>query len=82
MNESKATLQLIATLDALEQELLAADVGEVLAAARSLGLDPDMKGSIALVGVTQFVPRRREKPADPAKREKTARRRKPGARPT
>jgi hypothetical protein len=49
--------KLLATLDVLERELLAAGDEEVLAAAAELGLAPDMKGSIALVGVTQLVRR-------------------------
>jgi hypothetical protein len=68
--------KLLATLDVLERELLAAGDEEVLAAAAELGLAPDMKGSIALVGVTQLVPRDPTSPEQGAAPEKPARGRK------
>jgi hypothetical protein len=42
-------------LASLEQELLAADDEEIAAIAEELGLKPDMKGSVALFGVTFTV---------------------------
>jgi len=55
MNRIGARQTLLRTLDALERELLDASDAEVLAAAAELQLKPGMKGSIALVGVTQLV---------------------------
>jgi hypothetical protein len=61
MNRTGTQQTLLRTLDALERELLDASDAEVLAAAAELQLQPGMKGSIALVGVTQLV--RKGKPS-------------------
>ncbi len=58
MKKLQAARALANTLRALEEELLGASDEEVLEAAAAIGLRPDMKGSIALAGVTQLVVRR------------------------
>ena len=40
----------------LEQELLAAPDEEFVAGARDLGMNPDMKGSAAFIGVKNMTP--------------------------
>ncbi len=55
MTTERADLSLERLLTAIERELLAASDEEVLAAARELGIKPDMKSSAALVGVTMFA---------------------------
>lgn len=55
MKEPDAIRVLANLLRALEAELLTAGDDEVLQAAADLGIKPDMKGSIALLGVTQLV---------------------------
>jgi len=60
-------LRLERVLAALEQELIHADEGELMAVIAELGLKPSMKGSVALLGVTRVLvwPQR----ADPAPEE-------------
>jgi hypothetical protein len=45
-------------LNAFAQELIEASDEEVLQAARDLGMDPNMKGSAAFLGVIHATPRR------------------------
>jgi hypothetical protein len=66
VNRSGTLQKLLRTLDALEQELLDASDEEVLAAVAELQLNPDMKGSIALAGVTQLVPQAAQRSGHPA----------------
>jgi hypothetical protein len=75
MSNLKAARALANTLRALEQELLDASDEEVLAAAAAIGLKPDMKGSIALAGVTQLVVVKARKPRGSAMPAKASRRR-------
>jgi hypothetical protein len=55
MRKTRADLALERLLAALERELIDATDEEVLAAAKELGMDPTMKGSSALFGVTVLV---------------------------
>ena len=55
MRKTRANLTLERLLAALERELLEATDAEILAAAKELGIDPTMKGSSALFGVTKLV---------------------------
>lgn len=55
MRKTRANLTLERLLAALERELLQATDAEILAAAKELGIDPTMKGSSALFGVTKLV---------------------------
>jgi hypothetical protein len=45
-------------LNAFAQELIEASDEEVLQAAKDLGMDPNMKGSAAFLGVIHATPRR------------------------
>jgi hypothetical protein len=45
-------------LNAFAQELIGASDAEILEAAKDLGMDPDMKGSAAFLGVIHATPRR------------------------
>jgi DNA-binding PucR family transcriptional regulator len=55
MSKTRPELALERLLLALEGELIDATDDEVLAAAKELGMDPTMKGSSALFGVTILV---------------------------
>jgi hypothetical protein len=55
MKSVRADLQLERLLLGLERELTEATDEEILAAARELGMNPAMKGSAALFGVTILV---------------------------
>ena len=55
MRKTRSDLALERLLAALERELLEATDAEILAAAKELGIDPTMKGSSALFGVTLLV---------------------------
>ena len=72
MKGTRPELGLERVLRALEQDLLEARNDEVLAIATELGLKPDMKGSIALFGVT-FTSRLRYPPKPLAHRPKKTR---------
>lgn len=52
MTTTRPELGFARLLDALGQDLLDASDEEILAVAKELGQKPDMKGSIALFGVT------------------------------
>jgi hypothetical protein len=55
MKSTRADVALERLIAALERELLEATDDEVLAAANELGMDPTMKGSAALFGVTLLI---------------------------
>ncbi len=55
MNDPIPELALERLLLAIEHELLAASDHDVEVAARELGIKPEMKGSIALVGIIHFA---------------------------
>jgi hypothetical protein len=55
MKGGAPALSLNRLLNALELELIEASEEEILAAAKSLGMDPTMKGSAAFVGLKYFV---------------------------
>jgi hypothetical protein len=55
MNSKQPVARLERLLSALERDLLDATDEEILAAAAELGMNPNMKGSAALVGVTFLV---------------------------
>jgi hypothetical protein len=55
MKKTRSDLALERLLAALERELLETADAEILAAAQELGIDPTMKGSSALFGVTLLV---------------------------
>jgi hypothetical protein len=55
MRKTRPDVALERLLVSLEHELIEATEEEVLAAAKELGMDPTMKGSSALFGVTVVV---------------------------
>jgi hypothetical protein len=55
MKKTGSDVALERLLTALERELLEASDEEILAAAKELGIDPTMKGSSALFGVTMLI---------------------------
>ena len=55
MKKTGSDVALERLLTALERELLEATDDEILAAAKELGIDPTMKGSSALFGVTMLI---------------------------
>jgi len=55
MKKTRSDLALERLLAALERELLDATNAEILAAAKELGMDPTMRGSSALFGVTMLM---------------------------
>jgi hypothetical protein len=55
MRTNRADLKLERLLRGIEHELLAASDDEVQAVLDELGIKPEMRGSIALVGVTKLV---------------------------
>jgi hypothetical protein len=55
MKKTRPDVALESLLAALERELLEAPDAEILAAAKELGMDPTMKGSSALFGVTVLI---------------------------
>lgn len=65
MKTTRPELGLERLLAALERDLLDATEEEILAAARELGMNPTMKGSIALFGVTLLVRPRSKKAPNP-----------------
>ncbi len=56
MKKTRAEVGLERLLVALEREILEETDEEILAAARELGMNPGMKGSAALAGVTVLPP--------------------------
>jgi hypothetical protein len=79
MTTNRADLALERLLLGIEGELLEATDDEVLAAAAELGIKPGMKGSIALIGITQLVPEERPSSRDrkPSRDDARPRRRSP-----
>jgi hypothetical protein len=76
MNRKQPVARLERLLAALEHDVLEATDEEILAAARELGMNPDMKGSAALIGVTFLViPRSRPESTSYPKAAPRARRR-------
>jgi hypothetical protein len=73
MKPTRPELGLERVLAALEQDLLLATDEEILDVATEMGLKPDMRGSIALAGVTFTAqvnfPLKATKKARPTKRE-------------
>jgi hypothetical protein len=55
MNKATPQTRLERILDALGAEVAAATDEEVLAAADDLGMKPSMKGTVAFLGLKQFV---------------------------
>ena len=82
MKRTRPEVGLERILVAIERDVLDASDEEILSAARDLGMDPSMKGTAALIGVTLaprlVSPDRRgggPGDADKQKRARTARRR-------
>jgi hypothetical protein len=82
MKPTRPELGLERVLAALEQDLLLAADEEILDVAYEMGLKPDMRGSIALAGVTFTAqvnfPLKATKKARPAKRAGQRKSREPG----
>jgi hypothetical protein len=57
-------------LNAFAQELIDASDEEILQAAKDLGMDPNMKGSAAFLGVIHATPRRLSDFFDPEEMKK------------
>ncbi len=55
MNKARPDLEFERVLNALERDLISATDEEILAAAKELGMNPNMKGSAAFFGVTLLV---------------------------
>jgi hypothetical protein len=76
MNTKRLAAKLERLLCAFERDVLEATDEEILAAAKELGMKPEMKGSSALFGVTRLVyPRAQPKPVSYPKAASRARRR-------